>query len=147
MVNIFLKDANATKELGKKLGESLTPNSVILLQGDLGAGKTTLIQGIGEGLGITEPILSPTFTLINEYKEGRLPLYHFDLYRLNSSQINTLYPEIYWEGKEVKPGITAIEWSSRLPYQPTNYLQIELKSNLQKGREAILLTQGIFILR
>lgn len=142
MVNILLKNAQATQKLGKQLGEDLAPNSVILLEGDLGAGKTTLIQGIGEGLGITEPILSPTFTLINEYKEGRLPLYHFDLYRLNSEQINAICPEIYWEGKEVEPGITAIEWSSRLPYKPQNYLQIDLKINFQKGREASLLIIG-----
>ena len=142
MVSIFLADTLATKRLGKQLGESLPPNSVILLEGDLGTGKTTLIQGIGEGLGISEAIVSPTFTLINEYSEGRLPLYHFDLYRLSSDQVETLHPEIYWEGREVEPGITAIEWAQRLLYKPLNYLQIELKFNPKQGRAAQLLPVG-----
>ncbi len=142
MVSIFLADALATKRLGKQLGESLPPRSAILLEGDLGTGKTTLIQGIGEGLGISEAIVSPTFTLINEYSEGRLPLYHFDLYRLSSDQVETLHPEIYWEGKEVEPGITAIEWSQRLLYKPFSYLQIELRFNPKQGREAKLLAVG-----
>jgi tRNA threonylcarbamoyladenosine biosynthesis protein TsaE len=139
MEKIILNDAVATKNLGKKWGESLPPNSVILLEGDLGTGKTTLIQGIGEGLGITEPIVSPTFTLINEYTDGRLPLYHFDLYRLDSKQINQINPEMYWEGIEVEPGITAIEWSQRLPYKPLNYIQLTLTINDKNQREATIL--------
>lgn len=85
---IILPDEEATKQLGRHLASQLTPNSVLLLQGDLGAGKTTLVQGLGEALGITEPILSPTFTLINEYPEARIPLYHVDLYRLTPSRFN-----------------------------------------------------------
>jgi tRNA threonylcarbamoyladenosine biosynthesis protein TsaE len=142
MVSIFLADAVATKNLGKQLGQSLPPKSVILLEGDLGAGKTTLIQGIGEGLGISEAIVSPTFTLINEYTEGRLPLYHIDLYRLSSDGVDSLHPEIYWEGIEVTPGITAIEWAQRLPYKPLSYLQIKLKFHPQQGREAQLSAIG-----
>jgi tRNA threonylcarbamoyladenosine biosynthesis protein TsaE len=76
MTKIFLADAQATRSLGISLGQSLPAGTVILLLGELGAGKTTLVQGIGAGVGITEPIVSPTFTLINEYLEGRLPLYH-----------------------------------------------------------------------
>ncbi len=78
MTTVFLADASATRSLGITLGKFLPAGSVILLSGELGAGKTTLVQGIGEGLGITDPIVSPTFTLINEYTEGRLPLYHLD---------------------------------------------------------------------
>jgi tRNA threonylcarbamoyladenosine biosynthesis protein TsaE len=126
MTTIFLADAQATRSLGIALGKSLPASSVILLEGDLGAGKTTLVQGIGEGLGITDAIASPTFTLINEYTEGRLPLYHLDLYRLEPAEVASLNLESYWEGVEVPPGIVAIEWADRLPYQPQNYLHIGL---------------------
>lgn len=125
-LTIFLPDLQATQQLGKRLGQLLPPGSIILLEGDLGAGKTTLVQGMGLGLGIQALILSPTFTLINEYEEGRLPLYHFDLYRLEPSEIKSLYLDLYWEDKEVKPGIVAIEWANRLPHLPLDYLQIEL---------------------
>ena len=126
-MNITLANAEATQALGNKLGEILVPNSVILLFGELGAGKTTFVQGLGEGLGITIPIVSPTFTLVNEYQQGRLPLYHLDLYRLETPEaIAGLFPETYWEGKEVRPGITAIEWANRLPYLPESYLEVSL---------------------
>jgi tRNA threonylcarbamoyladenosine biosynthesis protein TsaE len=125
-MKILLPDTLATRKLGITLGKSLAPGSVILLEGDLGAGKTTLVQGIGEGLGITEPIVSPTFTLINEYMEGRLPLYHLDLYRLEPREVAALNLETYWEGFEVTPGIVAIEWAERMPYKPESYLGIRL---------------------
>ncbi|ACK71053.1 protein of unknown function UPF0079 [Gloeothece citriformis PCC 7424] len=139
---IYLPDSTATHQLGKKLGETLDALSVILLLGDLGAGKTTLVQGIGEGLGIKEPIVSPTFTLINEYTEGRLPLYHLDLYRLQPEEIPSLYLELYWEAIEVTPGIMAIEWAERLPYKPPNYLEILLTLNPENGRQADIKSVG-----
>ncbi len=123
---IFLADTTATRDLGFFLGRALQPGSILLLSGDLGAGKTTLVQGIGAGLNIPEPIVSPTFTLIVEYLEGRIPLYHLDLYRLEPQEVTRLNPETYWEGIEVQPGIVAIEWAERLPYLPDNYLQISL---------------------
>ena len=135
---ILLADQFATKKLGRQLAEQLTPNSVLLLRGNLGAGKTTLIQGLGEALNITEPIVSPTFTLINEYTEGKIPLYHIDLYRLQPEEIKHLYLENYWEGIEVEPGITAIEWSELLPNLPKKYLQINLEIDLELGRKATL---------
>lgn len=135
---IPLPTPQATQGLGKRLGKGLPTGSIILLQGELGSGKTTLVQGIGEGLGIEEPIISPTFTLINEYTKGRLPLYHLDLYRLQPQEISTLYLENYWEGVEVTPGITAIEWSQRLPYQPSHYLAIELFPTRDRGRRATI---------
>ncbi|MBE9045457.1 tRNA (adenosine(37)-N6)-threonylcarbamoyltransferase complex ATPase subunit type 1 TsaE [Pleurocapsales cyanobacterium LEGE 10410] len=141
MTTIFLPNIQDTHHLGYLLGKHLAPGSTLLLKGDLGAGKTTLVQGIGRGLDIDEPIVSPTFTLINEYLSGRLPLYHLDLYRLEPSQVDALYPEIYWEGIEVAPGITAIEWSQRLPVQPPSYLEIEL-AVLSQGRQACLKMQG-----
>lgn len=135
-MKILLKDPEATLRLGISLGQSLTPGSVILLEGDLGAGKTTLVQGIGQGLGITEPIVSPTFTLINEYTEGRLPLYHLDLYRLEPQEVTALNLEIYWEGIEVIPGIVAIEWSQRMSYKPDSYLTVHLTYGNEGDRQA-----------
>ena len=135
---IILQDQFATKKLGRQLAGELTANSILLLNGNLGAGKTTLIQGLGEELGITEPIVSPTFTLINEYTEGRIPLYHIDLYRLQSGEIKHLYLENYWQGIEVEPGITAIEWSNLLPKLPAKYVQIDLEIDLELGRKATI---------
>lgn len=103
MLQLALPDAAATRRFGLILGRSLPAGSILLLQGDLGSGKTTLVQSIGEGLGISEAIVSPTFTLIHEYLEGRVPLYHLDLYRLNPAEVNSLHLETYWEGQEVPP--------------------------------------------
>lgn len=144
MVIIQLPDTAATKKLGRQLGELLPAGSNILLEGELGAGKTTLVQGIGEGLGIDEPIVSPTFTLVNEYLEGRLPLYHLDLYRLQPQEIAPLYLATYWEGSEVIPGITAIEWASRLLQPPPHYLVIELIDSATLGRQAKIECVGGF---
>nr|WP_228035496.1 tRNA (adenosine(37)-N6)-threonylcarbamoyltransferase complex ATPase subunit type 1 TsaE [Oculatella sp. LEGE 06141] len=122
----LLPNAAATHALGTILGRSLSAGTTLLLEGNLGSGKTTLVQGIGHGLGITDPIVSPSFTLINEYVEGRVPLYHLDLYRLNTSEVAALQPELYWEGVEYPPGIMAIEWAERLPYRPENHLCLRL---------------------
>jgi tRNA threonylcarbamoyladenosine biosynthesis protein TsaE len=124
--HIQLPDPQSTYDYGYNLGQILPPKSVILLSGDLGSGKTSLVQGIAKGLGIEEAIVSPTFTLINEYSEGRIPLYHLDLYRLQPAEVATMFLESYWEGIEVEPGIVAIEWSERLPYQPHQYLKLHL---------------------
>jgi tRNA threonylcarbamoyladenosine biosynthesis protein TsaE len=131
---IALPQPEATFKLGYTLGEHLPAGSVLLLEGNLGAGKTTLIQGLGQGLGIQEPVVSPTFTLLNEYPEGRLPLYHFDLYRLEAAAATQLNPELYWEGVEVDPGIVAIEWAERLPYCPPAYLALRLEPDPAGGR-------------
>jgi tRNA threonylcarbamoyladenosine biosynthesis protein TsaE len=138
----ILTSGEATQKLGKQLGKSLPPGTILLLKGDLGAGKTTLVQGIGEGLGITDAIVSPTFTLINEYPEGRIPLYHLDLYRLEPAEVRSLYLEQYWEGREFPLGIVAIEWPERLPSKPDRYLEIHLKHQEDQGRQIILEWQG-----
>lgn len=102
--------ASGTIALGKKIGEKLQPNDVLALYGPLGAGKTTLVQGVAEGLGIKDYVTSPTFILINEY-QGRIPLYHVDLYRLaDVSQIEDLGIEEYF----TKGGVCVIEWAERL---------------------------------
>lgn len=135
---ISLASRQATVKLGRLLGESLPAGTAVLLSGGLGAGKTTLVQGIGAGLGIPETdIVSPTFTIINEYYGGRLPLYHLDLYRLPTTEIESINPEIYWDSLEVPPGITAIEWASRLPYKNNKFINIIL-STIGEGRQANL---------
>ncbi|WP_448560654.1 tRNA (adenosine(37)-N6)-threonylcarbamoyltransferase complex ATPase subunit type 1 TsaE [Trichothermofontia sp.] len=146
LVTYLLPTAADTRSLGEFLGRSLAAGSVLFLQGDLGSGKTTLVQGLGAGLGITEVIDSPTFTLINEYLGGRLPLYHFDLYRLQLADTATLAPEQYWEGVETEPGIVAIEWPERLPYPPKTYLKIQLQVDSDQSRTATLTPVGNFIL-
>lgn len=137
----LLPDSEATRKLGMALGRSLPPGTIILLQGDLGAGKTTLVQGIAEGLGISDSIESPTFTLINEYFAGRVPLYHLDLYRLEPEEAEALHLESYWDGLERDLGIVAIEWGERLQYKPENYLQIYL-SYLDNGRQIEVIGKG-----
>jgi tRNA threonylcarbamoyladenosine biosynthesis protein TsaE len=144
MTTVFLADAEATRSLGITLGKFLPAGSVILLSGELGAGKTTLVQGIGEGLGITDSIVSPTFTLINEYTEGRLPLYHLDLYRLQLEEVEALNLESYWEGIEMPLGIVAIEWAERLQYLPPSYLCLELIYSASGGRQTELVPVGGF---
>ena len=138
MKRLVLRNAEATRELGRILGRSLPAGTVILLEGDLGSGKTTLVKGIGEGLEIQETIDSPTFTLINEYLDGRLPLYHVDLYRLQKQETASLYLEAYWQGVEFPLGIMAIEWAERLPYLPDQPLRISLKYGPDAGRQVIL---------
>ncbi len=97
-----------TEALGQRLAERLQPGDVIAYTGDLGAGKTAFTRGLARGLGITERITSPTFTIVNEYQGGRLPLFHFDMYRLGSSE--ELY-EIGWEDYLARGGVCAVEWS------------------------------------
>lgn len=140
---ISLPDAAATLALGETLGRSLPAGTVLLLNGNLGSGKTTLVQGIGKGLGLTDAILSPTFTLIQEYYEGRIPLYHLDLYRLTPEEVAPLYLETYWEGDEFPPGLVAIEWAERLPVRPQVYWEITLAIAPIRGRQATLIPMGV----
>jgi tRNA threonylcarbamoyladenosine biosynthesis protein TsaE len=133
---INLSDSTATQAMGLELGNSLAAGSVILLTGELGSGKTTLVQGLAQGLGVVDPIVSPTFTIINEYFSGRLPLYHLDLYRLDPAEVDELNLDTYWQGIETAPGIMAIEWAERLSYLPPTYLRVELSYDPIDGRIA-----------
>ena len=100
-----------TEELGRKLGACLTPGAVVAFTGDLGAGKTAFTRGLARGLGIPERVTSPTFTIVNEYEGGRLPLFHFDMYRLGSSE--ELF-DIGWEDYLARGGVCAVEWSENV---------------------------------
>jgi tRNA threonylcarbamoyladenosine biosynthesis protein TsaE len=107
-------DSNSVEEtldFGERLGRELQRGDVVALFGDLGAGKTALVKGIARGLGVTQEVTSPTFTLVHEYTGGRLPLFHIDLYRLDSlDQALAIGIEEYLNG----PGATAVEWSEKI---------------------------------
>ena len=100
-----------TQRLGEALAARLVPGSVIAFTGDLGAGKTAFTRGLARGLGISERVTSPTFTIVNEYEGGRLPLFHFDMYRLGCSE--ELY-DIGWEDYLARGGVCAVEWSENI---------------------------------
>jgi len=117
--------ADATQDLGAALAELARPGDLVLLAGELGAGKTAFVQGFGRGLGITEHIVSPTFMLAREYSGGRLLLYHLDVYRLE--QMHEVFdvglPEILDEG-----GVTVVEWGDVIaPALPSDYLELRLR--------------------
>lgn len=117
-----LKGAEQTIQIGRWIGERLPKGTVVVLEGDLGAGKTTFSKGIAEGLGITQMIKSPTYTIIREYEEGKYPLYHMDVYRVGDSA-EDLGLEEYFESD----GISLVEWGSMIEeLLPKNRLEIIL---------------------
>lgn len=108
----FITDSpRQTENLGEALGKILTPGTVIAYLGDLGAGKTAFTRGLARGLGYRDPVTSPTYTIVNEYLGGRLPLFHFDMYRLRSS--DDLF-DIGWEDYLDRGGVCAVEWSENV---------------------------------
>ncbi|MEG0441229.1 MAG: tRNA (adenosine(37)-N6)-threonylcarbamoyltransferase complex ATPase subunit type 1 TsaE [Oscillospiraceae bacterium] len=100
-----------TENLAARLAQKLTPGTVLAFTGDLGAGKTAFVRGIATGLGICERVTSPTFTIVNEYEGGRLPLFHFDMYRLGGP--DELY-DIGWEDYLAREGVCCVEWSENV---------------------------------
>ena len=100
-----------TEALGERLAERLEPGTVIAFTGELGAGKPAFVRGVARGLGIAEWVTSPTFTIVNEYEGGRLPLFHFDMYRLGSA--DELF-DIGWEDYLARGGVCAVEWSENV---------------------------------
>ena len=123
--------AKETRELGKKLGQQAKPGEVYTLVGDLGVGKTVLTQGIAEGLGITEAICSPTFTIVQVYEEGRMPFYHFDVYRIGDiEEMDEIGYEDYFYGE----GLTMIEWANLIEeILPAKRKEITIEKDLKKG--------------
>ena len=100
-----------TESVGQALGRVLTPGTVLAYEGDLGAGKTAFTRGLARGLGCTEQVTSPTYTIVNEYISGRLPLFHFDMYRLRSAE--DLW-DIGWDDYLERGGVCAVEWSENV---------------------------------
>lgn len=105
------KSPRETEGLGEWLAQRLGPGSVVAFSGDLGAGKTAFVRGMARGLGIAQRVTSPTFTIVNEYEGGRLPLFHFDMYRLGSEE--ELF-DIGWEDFLNRGGVCAVEWSENV---------------------------------
>jgi tRNA threonylcarbamoyladenosine biosynthesis protein TsaE len=116
---------------GRKIGENALPGQIYTLIGDLGVGKTVFTQGVAAGLGITEPICSPTFTIIQEYEDGRLPFYHFDVYRIGDiEEMEEIGYDDYFFGN----GICLIEWANLIEeILPENRIQITIEKDLEKG--------------
>lgn len=120
-----------TFELGKKLGAEAGAGEIYCLNGDLGVGKTVFTQGFAEGLDILEPVNSPTFTIVQQYEEGRLPLYHFDVYRIGDvSEMD----EIGYEDCFYGEGVCLIEWSDLIEeILPDSVIKVKIEKDLEKG--------------
>ena len=110
-MNFYSDSPEQTEQIGAALGKLLTPGTVIAYEGDLGAGKTAFTRGLAKGLGSNDPVTSPTYTIVNEYLGGRLPLFHFDMYRLRSAE--DLW-DIGWDDYLERGGVCAVEWSENV---------------------------------
>ena len=127
-----------TEKLGERLAKKLTPGTVLAYRGDLGAGKTAFTRGLARGLGYTEPVTSPTYTIVNEYLGGRLPLFHFDMYRLTSS--DDLW-DIGWEDYLDRGGVCAVEWSENVPEAMEGAVEVSIEKTGEDSRK-ITITGG-----
>ena len=127
-----------TEKVGEALGKILTPGTVLAYEGDLGAGKTAFTRGLARGLGITERVTSPTFTIVNEY-EGRLPLFHFDMYRLGSSE--ELF-DIGWEDYLARGGVCAVEWSENVEDALGECIRVDIRRG-EHDQQRIVTVEGV----
>ena len=124
-----------TEEVGAALSKVLSPGTVIAYRGDLGAGKTAFTRGLARGLGVTDPVTSPTYTIVNEYLGGRMPLFHFDMYRLRSS--DDLF-DIGWEDYLDRGGVCAVEWSENVDDAMEDALYITIEKLGEDSRRITL---------
>lgn len=132
MMQITTHSADETQALGQKLASRLAPGDVIAYFGDLGAGKTAFTRGLAQGLGITDPVTSPTYTIVNEYLSGRLPLFHFDMYRLSSA--DDLF-DIGWEDYLQRGGVCAVEWSENVQEALESAVTVRIEKRSDETRE------------
>ncbi|GAW99754.1 tRNA (adenosine(37)-N6)-threonylcarbamoyltransferase complex ATPase subunit type 1 TsaE [Secundilactobacillus mixtipabuli] len=129
-VTMNVSTPEETMAIGQKMAPLLAPKDIILLDGDLGAGKTTFTKGLAAGLGIKRNVKSPTFTIIREYQDGRIPLYHMDVYRLEDGSGDELGLDEYFNGD----GVSVVEWSQFVADElPADYLRIAFKRLDEKG--------------
>ena len=124
-----------TEAIGAALSKILTPGSVIAYRGDLGAGKTAFSRGLARGLGIQDPVTSPTYTIVNEYLGGRVPLFHFDMYRLHSA--DDLF-DIGWDDYLERQGICAVEWSENVAEALEDPLVVTICKTGEESRKITL---------
>ena len=127
-----------TEAVGARLAEQLKPGTVIAYKGDLGAGKTAFTRGLARGLGISDPVTSPTYTIVNEYLNGRLPLFHFDMYRLHSA--DDLF-DIGWDDYLERGGICAVEWSENVAEAMEDPITVTIEKTGEESRK-ITITGG-----
>ncbi len=128
----FLSNSPAqTESFAESLAKRLKPGTVIAYRGDLGAGKTAFTRGLARGLGVGESVTSPTYTIVNEYLSGKMPLFHFDMYRLHSS--DDLF-DIGWEDYLERGGICAVEWSENVPEAMENAIVITIEKTGEDTR-------------
>ena len=120
-----------TEAVGERLAKVLTPGTVIAYCGDLGAGKTAFTRGLARGLGCTDMVTSPTYTIVNEYLSGRMPLFHFDMYRLASA--DDLW-DIGWEDYLERGGVCAVEWSENVTEAMENAIWVRIEKTGENGR-------------
>jgi tRNA threonylcarbamoyladenosine biosynthesis protein TsaE len=135
---MYLSSSLMTQHLARCLGKEAFPGCTILLQGELGSGKTTFVQGLAQGLGILDPVTSPTFILQQEYEEGRIPMIHGDLYRLKPEETSQLGWE-YWDHPR---GVIVIEWPERLSQWPSEWLHLKLGIQGEQVRHLRVTWQG-----
>lgn len=141
MLEFQTNSVTETQRIGEKLGHLLKPGDVVRLEGNLGAGKTTIAQGICRGLGVKEPVTSPTFAIMHQY-DGKYPVYHIDAYRIESeTELQDLGLEEFLEGE----GVSLVEWAEKIiSIMPTTYLLVEIKTSAtnEQGRVITLKVEG-----
>ena len=139
-MEIITNSPAETEDAGASLAARLEPGSVIAFTGDLGAGKTAFTRGLARGLGVTERVTSPTFTIVNEYEGGRLPLFHFDMYRLGSS--DELF-DIGWDDYLCRGGICAVEWSENIEDAlEEDAIRVDIRRGKHDDQRIITITGG-----
>ena len=140
-MEIITNSPAETEAAGAALAEGLEPGSVIAFTGDLGAGKTAFTRGLARGLGVEERITSPTFTIVNEYDGGRLPLFHFDMYRLASAE--ELF-DIGWEDYLARGGVCAVEWSENIQEAlEEGTIRVDIRRGDHDDQRIITITGGV----
>ena len=129
---IFETDSPArTEAVGEALGRVLKPGTILAYEGDLGAGKTAFTRGLARGLGAAEPVTSPTYTIVNEYLSGRIPLFHFDMYRLRCA--DDLF-DIGWDDYLERGGVCAVEWSENVAEAMEDAIRVRIEKTGQESR-------------
>ncbi|MBQ3491297.1 MAG: tRNA (adenosine(37)-N6)-threonylcarbamoyltransferase complex ATPase subunit type 1 TsaE [Oscillospiraceae bacterium] len=130
-----------TEAVGAALAAKLSPGAVIAYRGDLGAGKTAFTRGLARGLGIQDPVTSPTYTIVNEYLSGKMPLFHFDMYRLNTA--DDLF-DIGWDDYLERGGVCAVEWSENVEDALEDPITVTIEK-LSDNDRRITITGGVLL--
>ena len=140
-MEVISNSPQETEALGASLAAQLAPGDILAFTGDLGAGKTAFTRGLARGLGIQERVTSPTFTIVNEYEGGRLPLFHFDMYRLGSS--DELF-DIGWEDYLARGGVCAVEWSEIIADALEGHvIRVDIRRGSSDSQRLITITGGV----